>query len=166
MPTFEHRFDVDAPVAAVRAFHDSPEALRVLTPPGTFLRLRSFGPLQDGMVAEFRLWLGPVPVDWVARHEDVGEDGFTDVMVEGPLAAWSHRHTFEARESGGATVIDRIDYAHPAGPRGAWTRVAFGRPALQALFAYRALATQRALKTEASSKAGSTVRAASERDLR
>jgi ligand-binding SRPBCC domain-containing protein len=145
MPVFEHHFEVDAPVAAVRAFHGSPEALRVLTPPGTFLRLERFGPLEEGMIAEFRLWLGPVPVDWVARHEEVSDGGFTDVMVEGPLARWAHRHVFEALGPQRSAVIDRIAYAHPPGAAGAWTRVAFGRPALASLFAYRAWATRRAV---------------------
>lgn len=149
MPVFEHRFEVDAPIAAVRAFHGSPEALRVLTPPGTFLKLKRFGPLEDGMVAEFRMWLGPVPVDWVARHEDVDERGFTDVMISGPLARWAHRHAFEALDAQRSAVIDRVTYAHPTGPRGAWTRVAFGAPALRALFGYRAWATKRAVETRA-----------------
>lgn len=145
VPVFEHRFEVDAPLEAVRAFHGSPEALRVLSPPGTFLRLKQFGPLEEGMVAAFRLWLGPVPIDWVARHEEVSADGFTDVMVEGPLARWAHRHAFEALGAERSAVLDRITYAHPAGVAGAWTRLAFGRPALASLFAYRAWATRRAV---------------------
>jgi len=145
VPRFAHRFEVDAPLERVRAFHASPEALRVLTPPGTFIRLDRFGPLEEGMVASFRLWLGPVPVDWVARHEDVSEAGFTDVQVEGPLARWRHHHAFEALGPSRTAVLDTIDYAHPPGPAGVWTRVAFGRAALSILFAHRARATRRAV---------------------
>jgi len=146
VPIFEHEFDVDAPLEAVRAFHDSPEALRQLTPPGAAIQLIRFGPLIEGMEAEFRLWLGPVPVHWVARHEDVSDLGFTDIQVEGPLARWRHVHRFETVGPHQSRVKDRIDYEHPAGLSSAWTRVAFGAAALRVLFAHRSRATRRALE--------------------
>lgn len=148
MPVFEHRFEVGASLEAVRAFHDSPEALRELTPPGATIQLLRFGPLEEGMEAEFRLWLGPFPVRWRARHHDVGPNGFTDVQVEGPLARWTHRHTFEALAPDRTEVRDRIEYEHPAGPAGWWTRAVFGLPALSFLFGHRARATRRALERD------------------
>jgi ligand-binding SRPBCC domain-containing protein len=151
MPTFEHRFEVDAPIEAVRAFHSSPEALKILTPPGSVIQLRRFGPLEDGMEAEFRLWLGPIPIDWLARHEDVTPDGFVDVQVQGPLSRWRHRHAYRALGPDRSEVIDRIEYAHPPGLRGLGTRLLFGRAALAVLFAHRARATRRATRASRAS---------------
>lgn len=147
MTIFEHRFEVSAPLERVRGFHGSPEALRTLTPPGSFIQLDRFGRLEEGMVAAFRLWLGPIPIRWVARHEEVSERGFVDVQVEGPMARWRHRHTFEPRGPDRTEVIDRIEYEHRPGPQGIWTRIVFSRAALAVLFAHRARATRRAVET-------------------
>jgi ligand-binding SRPBCC domain-containing protein len=150
VPVFEHRFEVKAPLAAVRAFHADSSALRKLTPPPTVIQLHRFGPLEDGMVAEFTLWLGPVPVRWKARHEDVGPSGFVDVQVEGPMAAWRHTHRFEPLAADRTEVRDRVEYEHPGGLRGLGTRLLFSRVALRGLFSYRALATRRGARALAS----------------
>ncbi|NJK90073.1 MAG: hypothetical protein HC923_12265 [Myxococcales bacterium] len=146
MPVFHHRFTVHAPISAVRAFHGGPEVLKILSPPGTLVRLHRFGPLVDAMEADMTLWLGPVPVRWVARHEEVSESGFTDVMVQGPLRRWSHRHRFEAQSDSATDVIDTIDYEHhPTAVQG-WTRLLFNAATLRVLFAHRARATRRAVE--------------------
>ncbi|MEM6730661.1 MAG: hypothetical protein AAF658_03845, partial [Myxococcota bacterium] len=57
--TFDFRFRVPASLEAVRAFHASTSVLADLTPPPTLIRIHRFGALEEGMVAEFTLWLGP-----------------------------------------------------------------------------------------------------------
>lgn len=146
MPVFEHRFQVSAPLAAVSGFHRDSSVLKRLTPPPMFVQLHRFGALEDGMVAEFTLWLGPVPIAWRARHEEVGPDGFVDTQVSGPLDSWRHTHRFVSRPGGTTEVYDRIEYAHPGGLRGLGTRLLFSRLALRGLFAFRAWATRRGVR--------------------
>lgn len=145
MPVFDSVFEVDASIDAVRAFHASTDAIVPLTPPGARVRVRDGGgPLEEGLVVRFTMWLGPLPVHWVARHEEVGPDGFVDVMVEGPLASWRHTHRFVATGAATTEVHDHIEYEHPPGLAGVRTRVLFGRPALEVLFAHRRRATRAA----------------------
>ena len=146
MPLFERSFVVDAPVAAVRAFHGDTGALRVLSPPGTFVRLHDVEPLAEGSVSRFTLWLGPLPVRWTAVHRDVSPRGFTDVQRSGPAASWAHTHTFIPLDDGRTRVDDRIEFSHRPGLGGLLTRILFSRPNLLFLFAWRAFATRRALR--------------------
>lgn len=125
------------------AFHADPSALRALTPPPMIIRLHRFGAMEDGMEADFTLWLGPLPIRWMARHEDVGPDGFVDVQVEGPMKRWRHEHRFRPIDGGGTEVHDRIEYEHPSGLRGVFTHLLFSKWALRGLFFYRSLATRR-----------------------
>ena len=143
MEVFERRFRVRASLRAVSAFHKSTKALKVLTPPPMMVQLHRGGEVADGAEAEFTLWLGPLPIRWVARHEDVRSDGFVDVQVRGPLRFWRHSHNFIPLHSGGVEVHDRVEFAHDSGLRGIWTRILFSKPALYGLFLYRAFRTQR-----------------------
>lgn len=143
MDVFQHRFRVRAPLDVVSAFHQDARALKRLTPPPMLVRLHRFGGMEEGMIADFTLWLGPIPIRWTARHEDVRPDGFVDVQVAGPMARWRHQHRFVAVAPGETEVHDRIEYAHRSGPQGMLTRMLFSKPALQGLFAYRTLATRR-----------------------
>lgn len=131
---------------SVRAFHASPSALKALTPPPVVVQLHRFGDLEEGMEAEFTLWLGPIPIRWTARHENVGPEGFDDVLVDGPMAAWRHRHRFRAEADGASRVDDEIEYTHPPGMKGLWTRLMFGRLALRGTFFYRQLATRKGVR--------------------
>lgn len=146
MPRFHQSFRVEAPLQAVQAFHASPSALKALTPPPVVVQLHRFGELQEGMEAEFTLWMGPIPIRWIARHENVGPEGFDDVLVKGPMAAWRHRHRFVDEGNGRSRVDDDIEYTHPRGWAGLWTRLMFGRLALRGTFFYRKLATRRGVR--------------------
>ncbi|MEO0325999.1 MAG: hypothetical protein AAF447_23820 [Myxococcota bacterium] len=142
--TFHSEFLVRADVATVRRFHGSTRVLRQLTPPVLGMQLHAMGAMEEGMVARFTLWFGPLPVRWTARHEQVSETGFVDVQQEGPMAEWRHTHRFEAVDAAQTRVIDHIEYAHPPLPRALLTYALFNGAGLRALFAYRALVTQRA----------------------
>lgn len=146
MPTFDYHFTVDAPLAAVHAFHGRTDVLKRLTPPPLFVQIHRFGAMEDGMLAEFTMWFGPVPVRWHARHVDVDATGFTDVQERGPLASWRHSHRFEALGPNQTRVHEHVTYTHPTGWRGVLTRLFFGRPGLQGLFFYRKLVTRWSLR--------------------
>ena len=145
MPIFEHAFIVAAPRAAVTRFHSDTRALKKLTPPPLFVRLHEAGRLEEGAVADFTMWFGPVPVRWRALHYDVGEDGFTDVQTHGPLKYWRHIHHFIPLDEKHTRVQDHVAYEHPAGPGGWLTRLLFNRASLSFLFTYRRYITRRAL---------------------
>lgn len=146
MPHFDYVFTVDAPLSAVADFHHSTDILKRLTPPPMFVQIHEFGAMREGMVARFTLWLGPIPLRWRARHENVGPNGFTDVQEEGPLATWRHTHTFSAESPTRSRVHEHIDYTHRPGLPGLFTRLLFSQAGLTGLFTYRRLVTQRALR--------------------
>ena len=141
---FFFRFEVDAPLQTVSDFHDSTNVLKRLSPPPMFVQVHEFEPLGEGSNARFTLWLGPIPLRWHARHENVSVNGFTDVQVSGPMAAWRHTHRFEATADGRTVVTEHIAYEHPAGPKGLLTRLLFNKAGLYFLFTYRKLVTRAA----------------------
>jgi ligand-binding SRPBCC domain-containing protein len=142
---YRHTFRVDAPPAAVAAFHTRSSSLKAITPPLVPMRLHSAPEeMADGDEMEFTMWLGPVPVRWRARIEDPSPAGFVDRQVSGPFAAWAHRHTFLPLDDGGTQVIDEVEARLRRhllwGPTGLAMWVG-----LPLLFAYRGWQTRRLL---------------------
>jgi ligand-binding SRPBCC domain-containing protein len=139
---FEHRSRFPAPVEALRAFHENPDALALLTPPPLVVQtLRDTRTsLVEGDLV-FRMWFGPLPVRWHARHEPGPTAlSFVDRMVDGPMATWVHEHIFiptGGPTGGGAELVDRVTLAHKPGWRGALTRLFFDGVPLRLLFRYR-----------------------------
>jgi ligand-binding SRPBCC domain-containing protein len=141
---FEHRSVISASTAQIMAFHEDPRALSWLTMPPTFLQV-----LRDNRTSltsgeiEFNLWLGPLPVRWVARHE-AGPipTSFFDRMLQGPMDRWEHQHMFVS-VPGGTELVDRITLAHKPGIRGLLTRLVFDGLPLRILFIYRHWRTKR-----------------------
>lgn len=146
-PSFARAFEVAAPVERVAAFHEGPEALRRLQPPGSGATFHRVDPLSEGSVTEFTMGRWPLAIRWRAVHRDVTPGlGFTDVQVAGPMREWIHRHEYRALDRARTSVSDRIWYRHPDGPRGAATRLIFNPVALGVLFRYRAHATRCAVQ--------------------
>jgi ligand-binding SRPBCC domain-containing protein len=143
MMKFRHAFTVCAPVSVVAAFHRNPANLVALTPFPVRVKLLSAPcPLQAGDEVAFRLWLGVIPIRWVARIVQMDETGFTDVQICGPFRHWVHRHRFVPQSDGTTLVIDQIDAAFSWHP----VRLLIGLLmwlGLPMLFAYRRKATQR-----------------------
>lgn len=109
MRHFKHCTRVYAPIERVAEFHRSTAALKILTPPPIFVQLHHVEPLSDNSVADFTLWLGPIPVRWIARHSNVDPlSGFVDTQVKGPFHSWEHRHKFVAIDDHITDVIDQI----------------------------------------------------------
>jgi len=101
--------------------------------------------LTDGEI-EFNLWIGPLPVRWLACHEPGPIDtSFADRMIRGPMAAWYHEHIFEPAPRG-TLLIDQITFEHPPGLKGIFTRLMFDGLPLRVLFMYRHWRTRRALQ--------------------
>jgi len=146
MPIFDYRFRVSAPVEAVSEFHFQTGILKALTPPLMIMQVHRFDPLADGSVGEFTMWMGPIPVRWVALHSNVSPTGFTDTQTSGPMKFWQHTHRFNVISSTETEVHEHIEYEHHSGLKGLWSRMLFPRPALFALFTWRAFVTRRAVR--------------------
>ena len=107
---FQHRFQVAAPLAAVAAFHRQSASMGAITPPPVIVRVHQAPALlnsNDEMA--FTLWVGPLPIHWVARIEEVTPTGFVDRQLRGPFQSWVHRHTFRAVTAEITEVIDEIE---------------------------------------------------------
>lgn len=145
MPVFDFKFQVQAPVEVVSAFHFEPGILRTLSPPFTYLQVHNFEPLAEGSIAEFTMWLGPLPVYWKARHSEVSSSGFCDTQVDGPMKYWKHRHSFNEIDADTTEVHEHIEFEHYSGLRGLQSRLLFPKPALWSLFAVRRWKTRRVI---------------------
>ena len=146
MPVFDFRFEVNAPLNAVSAFHFEPGILKTLTPPLMIMQVHKFEPLAEESVAEFTMWMGPIPVRWKAVHSKVSKTSFTDTQVSGPMKSWVHTHTFSELSDNVTEVHEHIEYEHFGGLRGIWSRLLFPRPGLIALFTIRKLITRREVR--------------------
>lgn len=145
--TFEYRSVIASTVEQITAFHNQPGTLRRLTPPPIIMQklFDERTSLTEGDV-KFRLWFGPVPVYWHARHEPgPASHAFADRMIEGPMAYWRHEHIFYP-VSDGVELIDRVTLVHKPGIRGLLTRIVFGGLLLRFLFFYRHRITRFALR--------------------
>lgn len=143
--SFSHRFRVNAPLLAVAAFHRDSRALKRLTPPPVFVQLHRMEPLGENSVTDFTMWMGPLPVHWIAIHTNVDPmHGFQDSQLQGPFARWEHRHTFEPLDDKTTLVTDQIQAEFGDGfwgllGRFMWLNLPF-------MFAYRGWVTRRAVE--------------------
>ena len=146
---YRHTFRVRAPLAEVAAFHTAATSLKAITPPLIPMQVHH-APEQmgDGDEMDFTMWMGPLPVRWTARVEDVSLTGFVDRQVHGPFGAWAHRHTFVQVEEGTTQVLDEVEARLK--PHALWGLVGLAMwLGLPLLFAYRGWKTRRLLEGDA-----------------
>jgi ligand-binding SRPBCC domain-containing protein len=146
MRQFRHEFQVNAPIERVAEFHRNTKALKLLTPPPLFVKFNQIEPMGEGSRADFTLWLGLIPIRWMAVHTAVhSTDGFTDTQVEGPFQTWVHRHSFKQMTDDTTKIIDEIE-GQPSNHI-FWGIVSrFMWLTLPILFSYRAGQTRRAVE--------------------
>lgn len=144
MLNFKHSTLIDAPLEVVWGFHERPDILDLLTPPWQPIQVvRREGGLEVGAITEFRIFVGIIPLRWLAVHIECEKYRlFTDEQREGPLEHWIHRHQFLA-ENGKTRLSDEIEFALPGGwlteSLAGWLAIA----QLQQMFSYRHQVTQR-----------------------
>jgi ligand-binding SRPBCC domain-containing protein len=145
---YQHRFLVKAPISRVAAFHRQPASLSAITPPPVRFRWnRAPERLAAGSLQDFTLWLGPLPIRWLASIEDVTGSGFTDRQLSGPFASWVHRHEFVQIDDRRTEVVDRVSLELKR--HLLWGPVGLGfLLGLPLLFAYRGWKTRRLLEKE------------------
>lgn len=139
----ESVFPVSAEV--LWSFHERPDAFQLLTPP--WQRTEVVQPpasLEVGTRVVVRTKLGPLWQTIVAEHVEY-ERGhmFADRMLEGPFAAWLHRHIVTPRGPSESVLRDEIDYELPLGALGRLFGGPFARRELERLFDYRHEVTRR-----------------------
>jgi ligand-binding SRPBCC domain-containing protein len=142
---FLHRFNVKAPLEVVSDFHRRPGSLGAITPPPAILRLH-LAPeeLGEGDEMDFTIWLGPLPIRWVARIEGVSKEGFSDRQLRGPFKDWVHRHSFVRVDDRTTQVQDQIEANFR--PHLLWGPVGLGMwLSLPLMFSYRARQTRKYL---------------------
>lgn len=128
---------VAAPRAALFAWHARPLVFTRLTPPWERVRVVvDQGGIEDG--ARKVLRIGPLGLEWVARHEGfVAGCEFVDVQEKGPFRAWRHAHRFRDDGPNAAVLEDAIEYELPLGTLGALFGGALVRKKLARLFEHR-----------------------------
>jgi ligand-binding SRPBCC domain-containing protein len=145
---YRHRFLVNASLSAVTDFHAQSASMGAITPPPVVVRVhRAPARLNEGDEMDFTMWLGPLPVRWLARIEDVSPTGFSDRQLRGPFRLWVHRHAFLPVDEATTAVVDEIELKL----RGHlwWGLIGLGMwLSLPLLFAYRGWKTRRLIKSE------------------
>jgi hypothetical protein len=123
----------------VFAFHEQPDALKLLTPPwetSHVIQAAQISQVGSRAIIETKIF-GPVKRRWVAEHTVYDPPRmFADVQVKGPFRSWRHRHIVEPRP-GGAILRDEIDYEPPFWLLGRTAAPLLVVPRLQKLFDYR-----------------------------
>lgn len=138
MLSFEKSSLIHAPVEEVWKFYERPDILNLLTPPWQPVDvIRREGGLGVSAESEFRIWLGPIPVQWVAVHTDCTEnEKFVDVQKEGPMDFWQHQHKF-IPEGNHCQLVDQIDFTLPGGEVAEMLLESWVKARLQDMFDYR-----------------------------
>ncbi len=96
---------------------------------------------------DFTLWLGPLPLRWLARIENVGPNGFIDRQLRGPFRSWVHKHTFVPVEETVVEVVDEIELK--LRPHPWWALVGLIMwLSMPLLFGYRGRKTRRLIQTK------------------
>lgn len=141
---FTHSSIINAPVEVVWKFHERQDILQLLTPPWQPVQvLRREGGLNEGAITEFKLFIGLLPLTWLARHTDFEQYRlFTDVQISGPFESWVHRHEF-TEEDGKTRLTDNISYSMPGGDGVEFVSGWLIQLQLEAMFRYRHFITKR-----------------------
>ena len=128
---------IDASPERVFAFHERPDAFRLLTPWWSGARVvYPAASLYPGERALLVLGRGPLSVEWEAVHEVYEPPkSFVEAQVRGPFRRWRHRHLV-LPEGAGARLRDELEYELPGGMLAPLLDLVL-RPFLGRLFAYR-----------------------------
>lgn len=136
---------IAAPPKRVFAFHETPDALRRLTPPWEKVEVVQLADsLKPGNRAILRGKVGPFTVEIIAEHTTYEPPHrFADRQIKGPFGRWEHTHWFLDDGTAGTILRDEIDLEPPLGPIGAFFSNDLIRRRLERLFDFRHETTRR-----------------------
>lgn len=135
---FEKQSRIAASAAQVFAWHERPDALQKLIPPGQPVKIvEHTGGIGNGARVELKMGFWPIQLKWVARHGNFKAGrSFEDVQEIGPFASWKHTHTVSPEGDHACVLKDHVEYELPFGNVGELA-AGFVRKKLEATFAYR-----------------------------
>jgi ligand-binding SRPBCC domain-containing protein len=144
MLQFKYSSVINAPVEVVWKFHERPDVFKLLIPPWQPIQvIRREGGLSVGAITEFRMFLGLLPLTWIARHTEYKEyHSFTDEQVSGPFDYWQHQHLLEA-EGNKTRLTDAIAFSLPGAEPIEFLSGWAVQAQLNAMFRYRHEVTKR-----------------------
>jgi uncharacterized protein (TIGR01777 family) len=136
---FTQRSRIAAPADEVFRWHERPGAFERLAPPWQKIEVvERQGGIQPGGRVALRQSLGPLKITWRLEHRDyIAGRQFRDCQLSGPFRSWTHTHTIEPDGPDACYLLDRIEYALPAGAIGQSALGGFVRRQLDRMFAYR-----------------------------
>jgi ligand-binding SRPBCC domain-containing protein len=137
MEIFEKRTRIPAPAKKVFEWHQNPEALQCLIPPGEPVRVEECRGIREGARVVLVIGYWPFQLYWVALHRNfLAGRQFTDVQEKGPFRSWEHFHTVLPDGPRACILIDYVEYQLPFGFIG---RLALPlvRRKLRTIFAWR-----------------------------
>ena len=148
MSTFIYRSLMPASPDRVFAFHERPDAFRLLTPWWSGARVVVAAPtLQPGSQAIIHLGPPILGVNWVAEHTIyLPPYEFVEHQISGPFRIWEHHHRILPHVRG-AILSDEVTYELGGGPLGRLAERLLLRPFFTLLFAYRHSVTYTCLAT-------------------
>jgi ligand-binding SRPBCC domain-containing protein len=114
MLQFQKSSLMPASVEQVWALHAQLNQLQRLVPPWQPVQIVQLPEqVKIGAIAEYRIWLGLLPVPWVNVITAASPDlYFTEQQQIGPLRSWQHHHQFQGQ--GNATLLtDTIHFELP-----------------------------------------------------
>jgi len=146
MPHFTRTLELPGvPAERLWAFHERPDALQLLIPPGERVEvLQPPRSLEVGTRVVLRSHIGPLAFTITAEHVEY-ERGrlFADRMHGGPFKRWLHRHIIEPTPTG-SRLTDDIDYALRGGPLADALAGPLARRRLERMFDHRHAVTRAA----------------------
>ena len=127
----------------VFAWHEEPDALEKLIPPGDPVKViervpGTQGPIGDGARVTLLVGVWPLRIRWIAVHEGYIRDRqFIDVQVHGPFACWRHTHTIVPTGEGTSVLTDHVEYSLPLAFLGDAVAHRFVRSRIERMFSWR-----------------------------
>ncbi|WNG39247.1 TIGR01777 family protein [Archangium violaceum] len=149
---FEARSQMPVDAEAVFAWHAREGAFQRLTPPWEPVEVaeQQGDGIREGTRVVLRMHVGPVPLQWTARHTRyIPGSLFQDVQESGPFARWVHTHRMWDEAAGGTVLEDDVEYALPVGTLGRVLGGGYARHRLERMFAYRHAVTREDLRRHA-----------------
>ncbi|MBX3113289.1 MAG: SRPBCC family protein [Fimbriimonadaceae bacterium] len=141
---------IQCPVQKLWDFHSNADALKILTPADTEIKVISTNnTVREGAVhtikaKQFGLWM-----TWKVQIKNVQAPyGFTDVALKCPMKSWTHKHEF-IDDEGDSILRDTITYEPPGGLIRKMINAMMVEDRVDALFKYRHHTARTMLETTA-----------------
>lgn len=119
MPSYQSSVILKCELASLREFLGRPANLPSVTDPDLELKILTAPEVVSaGEKIEFRIMAYGFKQRATNTYTTVTECEITEVQLEGPLRAWTHRQLFEALDDGRTQLTDEVEFEPPGGMLG------------------------------------------------